>query len=116
MILARLHAVGLLPPVWMPPLEVRDHRALVAHRAKTVRLATQAKNRLHAVLHRYHLLPPEGNLFTQDKRDRWLGLDVTPIQRTHIQSDLDTLAFAQSQISRLEETLTAVAAQDEPAA
>ena len=23
-ILARLHAVGLLPPVWVPPLEVRD--------------------------------------------------------------------------------------------
>ncbi|MGD8625849.1 MAG: IS110 family transposase, partial [Anaerolineae bacterium] len=25
-ILARLHAVGLLPSVWVPPPEVRDHR------------------------------------------------------------------------------------------
>ncbi|MBC8446440.1 MAG: IS110 family transposase [Chloroflexi bacterium] len=112
LILARLHAVGLLPPVWVPPLEVRDHRALVAHRAKMVRLATQAKNRLHAVLHRYHLLPPGGGLFTPDAREWWLTLDVTPIQHARIQSDFDTLAFAQSQISRLEETLTAVAAQD----
>ncbi len=41
-ILARLHAVGLLPPVWVPPLEIRDQRALVTHRAKMVRLSTQA--------------------------------------------------------------------------
>jgi transposase len=70
LILARLHAVGLLPPVWVPPVEIRDHRALVAHRTKMVRLATQAKNRLHAVLHRHHFLPPEGGgLFAQDSRD-----------------------------------------------
>jgi transposase len=81
LVLARLHAVGLLPPVWVPPLEVRDQRALVAHRAKMVRLSTQAKNRLHAVLHRYHLPLPEGDLFTADHHDWWLGLDVTPVER-----------------------------------
>jgi transposase len=113
LVLARLHAVGLLPPVWVPPLEVRDQRALVAHRAKMVRLATQAKNRLHALLHRYHLPLPEGHLFTADRHDWWLGLDVTPVERVRIQSDLDTLAFAQSQIALFEETLTALAAQDE---
>ena len=30
------------------------------------RLATQAKNRLHAVLHRHHLAPPEGDPFLPD--------------------------------------------------
>lgn len=112
-ILARLHAVGLLPPVWVPPLEIRDQRALVTHRAKMVRLSTQAKNRLHAVLHRHHLLPPEGDLFASDKQEWWLNLNLTPIQRVRIQSDLDTLTFAQSQIALLEETLTVLAAQDE---
>jgi len=34
--LARLHAVGLLPPVWVPSLEVRDHRALVSQRVKAI--------------------------------------------------------------------------------
>jgi transposase len=57
--LARLHAAGLLPSIWIPPAAGRDARALIAHRHKMLRLATQAKNRLHAVLHRYHLLPPE---------------------------------------------------------
>ena len=79
--LARLHAAGLLPPVWVPPQEVRDRRALLAQRSKMVRLRTQAKNRLHAVLHRHHILPREGDLFTPAARDWWLDLPITPLDR-----------------------------------
>lgn len=111
--LAHLHAVGMLPSVWVPPLEVRDHRALVSQRAKMVRLSTQAKNRLHAALHRYHVLPPEGDLFAPDQHQWWLELPVTSIERVRIQSDLETLVFAQSQVALLEEALAQVAAQDE---
>ena len=113
LILARLHAVGLLPPVWVPPQEVRDHRALLAQRSKMVRLRTQAKNRLHAVLHRHHILPREGELFSPDARVWWLDLPITPLEQVRVQSDLDTLAFAQSQIDRLKKTLVELAAQDE---
>jgi transposase len=111
--LARLLAVGLLPPVWVPPLAVRDQRALVAARTKMVRLSTQAKNRLHAVLHRHHLTPPEGDPFTAARRDGWLNLPVTPTERVRIQSDLDTLAFAQSQIVLFEDAFVTEAAQDD---
>lgn len=110
--LARLHAVGLLPGVWVPPDDVRDQRALVAQRSKMVRLATQAKNRLHAVLHRHHLLPPEGKPFAAARRQWWLDLPVSPLERVRVQCDLDTLAFAQAQIKTLEEALTALAAGD----
>src|SRR5919109_109444 len=48
--LAKLHAAGLLPAVWVPTAEGRDLRALVAQRTKMVRLVTQAKNRLHSLL------------------------------------------------------------------
>ncbi len=60
---AQLHAKGLLPAVWVPPVPVREQRATVAQRAKFTRLATQAKNRLHAALHRHHRLLPEGDPF-----------------------------------------------------
>ena len=112
--LARHHAVGLLPSVWVPPQAVRDHRALVSQRSKMVRLSTQAKNRLHAVLHRHHLpLPEQGGLFDPLNRDWWLSLDLSPIEHIRIHSDLDTLTFAQAQIARLEEALLLVAIHDE---
>jgi transposase len=111
--LARLHAVGLLPSVWVPPAEVRDHRALVAQRSKMMRLSTQAKNRLHAVLHRHRLLPPEGNPFAAEKHSWWLGLEISELERARVRCDLDTLVFAQAQAAHLEDTMAALAAQDE---
>jgi transposase len=111
--LARLHAAGLLPSVWVPPAEVRDHRALVAQRAKMMRLATQARNRLHAVLHRHHIPPPAGDLFAADKQTWWLGLDISILERARVQSDLATLHFAWAQVDSLEETMTVLASEDE---
>jgi len=111
--LAKLHAAGLLPPVWVPPPEVRDHRALVAQRSKMKRLVNQAKNRLHAVLHRHHLQPPEGDPFLSSKHEWWLSLEVSALERVRIQCDLDALVFAETQIAHLEETMLALAAQDE---
>lgn len=55
--LARLHAKGLLVGIWVPPPEIRDLRTLVAQCHKMTRLKIQAKCRLQATLHRYHLLP-----------------------------------------------------------
>jgi transposase len=52
-ILTRLLAKGLLVGIWVPPQEIRELRGLVAQRQKMTRLATQAKNRLHAVIQRH---------------------------------------------------------------
>ncbi len=112
-ILARLHAAGLLPPVWVPPHQVRQLRALLAQRRKFVRLATQAKNRLHAVLHRHHLPPPEGNPFAPKRRAWWAALPLSDQELLCVHSNLDTLDFAQGQIEQLEALLTSLAAQDE---
>ena len=112
--LAQLLAAGLLVSIWVPPVEVRDLRALIAHRRKMVNLTTSIKNRLHSVLHRHHIAPPEGRgLFTAAQRDWWLSLPVTPLERFRIESDLDTLAFAQGQIARITTCLAEIAGQDE---
>jgi transposase len=113
LLLAKLLAKGLLVGIWIPPEEVRDRRALTAQRTKMTRLSTQAKNRLHAVLHRHHHLPPEGPLFAAEQRSWWLALPVSPIEKVRIQSDLDTLTFAGQQIETLDQALAAIAAQDE---
>jgi transposase len=112
-ILARLLAKGLLTPVWVPPSEVRDLRALIAQRTKMTRLSTQAKNRLHSTLHRRHCLLPEGDPFRPEQRSWWLALPLAPAEKSILLSDLDTLDFARKQITLIETTLKSLAAQDE---
>jgi transposase len=111
--LAYLHAKGMLVSIWVPPLEIRDLRAILAQRRKMTRLATQAKNRLHAVLHRHYLALPEGDPFAPEKREWWLALPVRPLEQVRIEGDLDTLAFARAQVAHLEKVITALAAQEE---
>jgi transposase len=49
-ILAQLLRADLLPEAWIAPPEVRQLRALLRHRAGLVRLGTQQRNRIHAVV------------------------------------------------------------------
>jgi hypothetical protein len=62
-------------------------------------------------LHRYHILPPEGlELYAPDVRAWWLLLPLTPLEKVRVQCDLDTLAFAKGQVTRLEQAIAEQAA------
>ena len=54
----------------------RDLRALIAHRRRLVSQQTQCKNRLQSVLHRNHIVPPQGKLYHPDNRAWWLVVPV----------------------------------------
>jgi len=112
-ILARLLAKGLLVGIWVPPQEVRELRGLVAQRQKMTRLSTQAKNRLHAVIQRHHLLPPEGNPFGKSNNGWWRALSLGRLEKMNLQSDLETLQFAEKQQTQLQEEMTGIAAENE---
>jgi len=121
-ILARLLAKGLLVGIWVPPQEVRELRGLVAQRRKMTRLATQAtpalaggarENRLHAVIQRHHLKPPAGNPFAKTNNSWWLALRLGKLEKMNLQSDLETLQFAQQQEARIQKEMTGIAAEDE---
>lgn len=114
LILAKLHAAGLLSAVWIPTPEVRALRTLISQRFKMIQLLTQAKCRLQTVLHRHHLgEPPCSDPFTEKQRPWWESLQVEPIEQFRIAGDLDTIAFAETQIGRIEEALAKYAAEDE---
>ena len=112
-ILARLLAKGLLVSIWVPPTEVRELRAVVAQRSKMTRLATQAKNRLYALLQRHHLAPPAGNPFHVGQNEWWLALPLGKLEKINLQSDLDTLRFAEAQLAHLTSMMNEMAAHDE---
>jgi len=112
--LAQLLAARMLKgkEVWIPPDEVRDLRALIARREKMVCLSTMAKNRLHSLEHRKHLILPE-NPFSPDQRTWWENLELSETEKFLMCSDLDTLEFAQKQVEQAEECLKQKSVQDE---
>src|SRR5512133_2539012 len=114
LILAQLLAANLLPGIWIPDEPTRQLRALIAQRNKMSRLGVIAKNRLHALIHRKHLQPPEGmELFHPNMRAWWEGLKLSPIEKGNVLCDLETLAFAQQQKANLEAVMGQEAAKDE---
>lgn len=110
--LAVLLAKGMLKPIWIPPEPVRELRALLAQRNKMTRLSTQAMNRLHAALHRRHILPGPGDLFHPSRRNWWLALALPASEKVRLLCDLDTLSFARQQVAILEDHLCQLAAQE----
>jgi len=103
--LARLLAAGLIPAVWVPPLVGRELRGLVAHRRRLVNLRTQARNRLHAVLHRHSLPPPDGGLFAQKQRAWWGSLPLSPTEHLRARQDLALLDHLAPQLAEVEREL-----------
>lgn len=79
--LARLLAAHIIPQVWVPPHPVRDLRALIAHRRRLVSHRSAAKNRLHSLLHRHNIVPPQGDLFSATQRPWWDLLSVSATQK-----------------------------------
>ena len=110
--LAQLHAAGMLTGVWIPPHEVRDLRALISRREKMVRLSTMAKNRLHSLLHRNHLVVPE-KPFAPEQRTWWESLPLSATEKFLVRSDLDTLEFARKQVEQAEECLRKASSEDD---
>ena len=103
--LARLLAAGMIPAIWVPPEAVRQLRALVSHRQRLIRQRTQARNRLHSVLHRHNLTPPEGELFGAAQRAWWHHLDLKPMERLLVTQDLQLLDGVAPLIEQVEQQL-----------
>jgi transposase len=101
--LARLLAAGMIPAVWVPPEPVRQLRALVSHRRRLIQQRTQARNRLHSVLHRHNLLPPEGALFAAAQRAWWSQLPLEPLEQLLVAQDLQLLDSVEPLIAQVEQ-------------
>ncbi len=86
--LAKLLAANLIPVVWVPPIEVRELRGLLAHRRRLVQQRTQLRNRLRSLLHRHHLVPPTGDPFATSQRSWWEEVPLSAVERLRAHQDL----------------------------
>ena len=110
-ILAQLLRADLLPEAWIAPLEVRQLRALLRHRASLVRLGTQQRNRIHAVA-ADHGYDRSASYWTGPGRGWLAELDLPAASREII---TDCLAFIDAlapQIGRLDGEVRARAKAD----
>jgi transposase len=70
-VLAKLHATGFLPEVWVADAETERKRRVIAERTQLVWQLTRLKNRIQSVLHANLIPPYQGKLFTLRGR-KWL--------------------------------------------
>jgi len=103
--LARLLVANLIPEVWVPPIDVRELRALISHRRRLVQTRSRARNRLQSVLHRHNLKPPTARPFTPKYTDWWLSLPLSPTESLRVQHDLETLDHVNRQLDTVEDEL-----------
>ena len=103
--LARLLVADLVPEVWVPPMEVRELRTLIAHRRRQVKMRTMTHNRLHSVVHRNNLVPPEGGFFADKNRSWWESLMLSPVEKIQTCQNLAMLDRLESLIAEADQEL-----------
>jgi transposase len=80
-VLAKLAAANMVPSIWVPPVEVRELRSLVAQRKRQVHMRTRVKNHMHAILMRHHMRKPMNNPFGDQSISWWQSLPLTKVER-----------------------------------
>ena len=103
--LARILAADLVPEVWVPPVPVRELRILIAHRRRMIKLRTMTYNRLHSLIHRHNLPPPEGGAFTLKNHSWWETLPLSRVEKLNIRQDLALLDCLGPQIDEIDQEL-----------
>jgi transposase len=111
-ILARLLAADFLPPVWVPDAATDALRHLVFHRRGLVQQRTQAKNRIHGILHRNLVAPEATDLFGKRGR-QWLATVELPAEEKRLlEADLRLIDFLNTEVTLAEQQLAHAASED----
>jgi len=110
--LAGLLRADMLPTCYVPGEELRSRRELLRHRLSLVKIRTEVKNRIHALLDKHGLRMPGTTPFSKGNvawlRERSLGFMDDAILR----SDLALLETVDEQVEVIEGKIAALAAEE----
>lgn len=111
-ILADLLRGNLVAESYAPSKKERDWRGLVRHRASLVRMGTEVKNRVHALLDKYDLKPEYSDLFGKGGL-RWLeGLRLEPVDQVILDTNLKLLKSLDEQTAAVTREIASVAVDE----
>jgi transposase len=89
----------------VPPVEVRELRALISYRWRLVKMATAIQNRMHSLLHRHNIQAPEGKIATSENREWWEHVQLSGLERLRLNQELKTLRLVREHIEEVEKEL-----------
>src|SRR5262252_5644185 len=101
-ILAQLLRADLLPEAWIAPPPVRQLRALLRHRVALVRLRTQLRNRIHAIVADHGHDRPRGGYWSGPGRAWLASLQLPAVSRELADDDLGLIDAIQARVDRLD--------------
>jgi transposase len=112
-ILAQLLRAYMLPLCFVPNRRQRDRRQFTRHRIHLVKMRTEVKNRIHALLDKHGLRCPYKTLFSK-KGVEWLrSLKLGFTDDAVLRSDMALLEALDEQISFVDAKIASVAVNDE---
>jgi transposase len=86
-------------------MPVRELRALISFRWRLGKQITMSKNRLHSVLQRFNLTPPEGGLLTEKNQAWWDEQEFSELTGFQVQLDLEIIAHLEAQKAKIDQQL-----------
>jgi transposase len=101
--LLKLLIGGIVPEVWVPPMEVRELRAFISYRGRLVKTATMIRNRLQSLLHKHNLMLSEAGLLDQ----AWWEAqeNISALEKMQIRQELVLLQEVEKLKSAVDEEL-----------
>ena len=96
---------NIVPEVWVPPLHVRELRSLISFRWRIGKQIAMSKNRLHSVIQRFNLKPPEGDLLAEKNQDWWEAQEFSELTDFQVQHDLEVVAHLEARKASIDQKL-----------
>jgi transposase len=94
---------GIVPEVWVPPMEVRELRAFISYRGRLVKTSAMIRNRLQSLLHKHNLKLSETGLLDQV----WWEAqkDISSLEKMQIRQELVLLQEVEKLKTAVDEEL-----------
>ncbi len=96
---------NIVPEVWVPPMHVRELRSLISFRWRIGKQLTMSKNRLHSVVQRFNLKPPEGQLLADKNQAWWDEQEFSELTGFQVQLDLEIITHLETQKAKIDQKL-----------